>query len=69
MKYTAGESDKYTVNFETIANKTAVKIKNITKNTTEEIVKYTYAIDGNIIYESTTPEDFEKVESTENEKL
>ena len=69
MKYTAGESDKYTINFETIASKQKVKITNIKKDTTEEIAKYTYAIDGNIIYESTTPEDFEKVESTENEKV
>ncbi len=69
MKYTAGESDKYTINYETIANKKAVKIININKNTTEEIAKYTYAIDGNIVYEGTTPKDFEKAESTENEKV
>ena len=69
MKYTAGDNDKYAINYETIANKKAVKIINITPNTTEEIAKYTYAIDGKIVYEGTTPENFEKAESTENEKI
>ena len=69
MKYTAGENDKYAINYETIANKKAVKIINITPNTTEKIAKYTYAIDGKIVYEGTTPENFEKAESTENEKI
>lgn len=69
MKYTAGESDKYTINYETIASKKTVKIINIKKNSTEEIAKYTYAIEGNIVYESTTPENFEKAEATEKEKV
>lgn len=69
MKYTAGESDKYTINYERIASKKTVKIINIKKNSTEEIAKYTYAIEGNIVYESTTPENFEKAEATENEKV
>ena len=54
---------------ETIASKKTVKIINIKKNSTEEIAKYTYAIEGNIVYESTTPENFEKAEATENEKV
>ena len=62
MKYTAGERDEYTIDFETIASKTAIKMKNINKNTTETIAKYTYSINGNIVKESTAPEDYEKLE-------
>ena len=69
MKYTAGERDEYTIDFESIASKTTIKMKNINKNTTETIAKYTYSINGNIVKESTAPEDYEKLEKVEDTKI
>ena len=58
MKYTNGERNIYTIDYEGIASKTKVNIKGITTNTTETIEKYIYAIDGQIVHESTTTDDF-----------
>ena len=57
MKYTAGERDSYTINFEAIASKTKIKMQTINANTTETIAKYTYAINGNIVKESMNTEE------------
>ena len=69
MKYTAGERDSYTINFEAIASKTKIKMQTINANTTETIAKYTYAINGNIVKESTTAENFEYAMNTEENNI
>ena len=69
MKYTAGERDSYTINFEAIASKTKIKMQTISANTTETIAKYTYAIKGNIVKESTTAENFEYAINTEENNI
>ena len=59
-KYQLSEStDTYTIDFETTATPTSITIKGISTNTTKTIAKYTYAINGKIIHESTKPEDYE----------
>ena len=69
MKYTAGERDSYTINFEAIASKTKIKMQTINANTTETIAKYTYAINGNIVKESTTAENLEYEINTEENNV
>ena len=69
MKYTAGERDSYTINFEAIASKTKIKMQTISANTTETIAKYTYAINGNILKEATTAENFEYAMNTEENNI
>ena len=66
MKYTAGERDTYTINYETTASKKQIFIRNIKIDTSEEIAKYVYAVNGNVIKESTTAEDINYEISTEN---
>ena len=68
-KYTEGERDTYTINFDAVASKTKIKIKGISIDTTETVAKYTYAINGNIVNESTAPENFEYEMSTENKNV
>ena len=69
MKYTAGERDSYTINFEAIASKTKIKMQTISANTTGTITKYTYAINGNIVKEATTAENFEYAMNTEENNI
>ena len=69
MKYTAGERDSYTINFEAVASKTKIKMQTINVNTTETIAKYTYAINGNIVKESTTAENLEYSMNTEENNI
>ena len=68
-KYTEGERDTYTINFDAVASKTKIKIQGISIDTTETVAKYTYAINGNIIKENTKPENFEYEINTENENI
>ena len=68
-KYTEGERDTYTINFDAVASKTKIKIQGISIDTTETVAKYTYAINGNIVNESTAPENFEYEMSTENKNV
>ena len=68
-KYTEGERDTYTINFDAVVSKTKIKIQGIRIDTTETVAKYTYAINGNIVNESTTPENFEYEMSTENKNV
>lgn len=67
QKYTVGDKDKYTIDFEAVASKSKIKMQSIRTNTTETIAKYTYAINGNILKESTTAEDFEYEMTVEDE--
>ena len=69
MKYTAEERDTYTLNFDAVASKTKIKIQGISINTTETVAKYTYAINGNIVKESSTAENFEYETNTENANI
>ncbi len=55
MKYTAGERNLYTINFETTASKTKVYVKTVSKNTTENITKYICYINGEQIKEFDDP--------------
>lgn len=66
MKYTAGDTNNLTVTFETVANKTKIKVSSIKTTTSVEIAKYTYSINGVSLKESTTPDDFEYEMNTEN---
>ena len=68
-KYTEGERDTYTINFDAVVSKTKIKIQGIRIDTTETVAKYTYAINGNIVNESTAPENFEYEMSTENKNV
>ena len=68
-KYTLGEKEKYTINFEAIASKTKIKMQTISANTTNTVAKYTYAINGNIVKESTTAENFEYAMNTEENNI
>ena len=69
MKYTAGERNTYTIDYDTVTSKTKISMKTIKTNTTDTIVKYRYAINGTIIKESTTPENFEKEMNTEGSNI
>ena len=69
MKYTAGERDSYTINVEAIASKTKIKMQTINVNTTNTVAKYTYAINGNIVKESTTAESLEYEINTEENNV
>ena len=69
MKYTAGERDIYTLNFDTVATKTKIKIQAISINTTEKVAKYTYAINGNVVKENERPENFEYEMNTDNSNV
>ena len=53
------EDTPLSLNYDTSAGMTSITIQNITVNSSkkDEIVKYTYAVNGNILYESTRPED------------
>ena len=68
-KYTLGEKEKYTINFEAIASKTKIKMQTISANTTNTVAKYTYAINGNIVKESTTAENLEYEINTEENNV
>ena len=57
-KYQLSELSKYTIDFSTAASATSITVQNITTNTTQTIAKYTYALNGRIIHESTSPEDY-----------
>ena len=51
--------DNYTIDFSTTATPSAITIKDITVHTTKAIGKYVYAINGNIVHESTNGENYE----------
>jgi len=57
-KYQLSELSKYTIDFSTAASATSITVQSITTNTTQTIAKYTYALNGRIIHESTSPEDY-----------
>ena len=52
------KSDNYIIDYKTIATVTSIKVQEITTNTDKKIAKYTYAVNGNILHESTNPEDY-----------
>ena len=57
-KYQLSELSKYTIDFSTAASATSITVQSITTNTTQTIAKYTYALNGKIVHESTSPEDY-----------
>lgn len=57
-KYTVGERNQYTIDFDAKANNTKIYVSGITKNTTTTIAKYKYAVDGVVVDEVTSAEDF-----------
>ena len=52
------KSDNYIIDYKTIATVTSIKVQEITTNTDKKIAKYTDAVNGNILHESTNPEDY-----------
>ena len=56
-KYQLSELDKYKINYSLAASKTQFKVNNFTNNATDAS-KYTYAINGKIVYESSKLEDY-----------
>ena len=57
-KYQLTELSTYTVDYTTAATTTSITIQNISVNTTKTVDKYTYAINGTIVYESKNGEDY-----------
>lgn len=57
-KYQLSDLTTYTIDFSTTATVSSITIKDIKTNASEEIAKYTYAINGTIVHESTTPEEY-----------
>jgi len=55
-KYQLSNLAGYTVDYNTAATVTSITIQNITINTTKTVAKYTYAINGTIVHESTNGE-------------
>ena len=56
-KYQLNElASTYTIDYNTISTTTTMQIQEIKINTDKQVAKYTYAINGKILYESTTPE-------------
>ena len=56
-KYQLSELDEYKINYSLAASKTHFNVNNLTNNTTNAI-KYTYAINGKIVHESNTLENY-----------
>ena len=52
------KGDNYTVNYKTVATTSSIKIQEITTSTDKAIAKYTYAVNGNILHESNSPDDY-----------
>ncbi len=57
-KYQLSDLDGYILDYSTTATPSTMTIKEIKTNTKKAIAKYTYAINGKIIYESKTPENY-----------
>lgn len=64
-KYTLGERNAYTINFDAISSKTKIAARCISTNTTSTIARYTYALNGEILKRSTSPDDFTYQTNTE----
>jgi len=56
-KYQLSELDEYKINYSLAASKTHFNVNNLTNNTTNA-TKYTYAINGKIVHESNTLENY-----------
>lgn len=56
-KYQLSELDKYKIDYNLTAGKTQFNVKNFTNNVTDAS-KYTYAINGKIVHESSSLEDY-----------
>ena len=64
-KYQLSELSQYTVDFSMAATMNSIVMQNVKINAGDKTVaKYTYAIDGNIVHESTTAEDYEQTNLT-----
>ena len=57
-KYELSESTKYPINYNLTVNNQGFKISNIVIDTDKTIARYTYAINGKIVYSSETPDDY-----------
>ncbi len=57
-KYQLSELSGYTVDFNTTATPTSITIQEIKSNTTKNIAKYIYAINGKVAHESTNGENY-----------
>lgn len=66
-KYQLSESDEYKIDYSLAASKTALNVSNFTNNVSDSASKYTYAINGKIVYQSETLENYSFVNATPNE--
>ena len=57
-KYQLSELDKYKINYSFTANEKTINVSNFTNNVSDEAIKYTYAINGKIEYESEKLEEY-----------
>ena len=57
-KYQLSELESYILDYNTAGTKTTIKIQGIKTNTSKEIAKYTYSINGKVVHRAETNEDF-----------
>ncbi len=57
-KYQLSELDEYKINYSLVSSKTTFNVNNFTNNLADSASKYTYAINGKIVHESTSLEDY-----------
>lgn len=57
-KYQLSELSEYIVDYSTTVTPSTMTIKDLKTNTTKNIAKYTYAVNGKIVYESKTAETY-----------
>ena len=50
-KYQLSELEGYTLDYDTVATATTINVQNIKLNTTKTVSKYTFSVNGNILYE------------------
>ena len=67
-KYEVGELSSYAINYNLTASKTAFNVSNFTNNVTTTATKYTYAINGKIVNESETLDDYSFTNATPDVK-
>lgn len=66
-KYQLSELDEYKVNYSLAASKTTFNVSNFTNNVSDIASKYIYAINGKIVYESATLNDYSFINAIPNE--
>lgn len=63
-KYQLSELDKYKINYSLAASMENFNVSNFTNNVSDGVSKYTYALNGKIVYESDNLQDYSFVNAT-----